>query len=115
MAWCHYVAVMLYWLRDGSPDREDTSQFIDRTLQVLNALVTGPLLPMAQDLVGFLVNRHLMPLLLDLGGLRRGAPWGAPGADASERGRAAASAAGGPRGTGTKGARRAPGSSRKRS
>jgi len=30
---------------------------------------------MAQDLVGFLVNRHLMPLLMEFGGMKPGAAW----------------------------------------
>lgn len=75
MVWCHYVAVMLYWQRDGSDRHDDTTQFIDRTLKLFAAVVGGPLLPMAQDLVGFLVNRHLMPLLMELGGMKPGATW----------------------------------------
>ena len=75
MVWCHYVAVMLYWQRDGSDRHDDTTQFIDRTLKLFAAVVGGPLLPMAQDLVGFLVNRHLMPLLMEFGGMKPGAPW----------------------------------------
>jgi AcrR family transcriptional regulator len=75
MVWCHYVAVMLYWQRDGSDRHEDTTQFIDRTLKLFAAVVGGPLLPMAQDLVGFLVNRHLMPLLMAFGGMKPGAAW----------------------------------------
>jgi AcrR family transcriptional regulator len=75
MIWCHYVTVMLYWQRDGSERHDDTTQFIDRTLNLFAAVVGGPLLPMAQDLVGFLVNRHLMPLLMELGGMKPGAAW----------------------------------------
>jgi AcrR family transcriptional regulator len=75
MIWCHYVTVMLYWQRDRSDRHDDTTQFIDRTLNLFAAVVGGPLLPMAQDLVGFLVNRHLMPLLMELGGMKPGAPW----------------------------------------
>lgn len=75
MVWCHYVAVMLYWQRDGSERHDDTTQFIDRTLKLFAAVVGGPLLPMAQDLVGFLVNRHLMPLLMEFGGIQPGPPW----------------------------------------
>ena len=91
MIWCHYMAVMLYWLRDGSDRREDTTQFIDRTLNLFGAVVTGPLLPLAQDLVGFLVNRHLMPLLLNLGGAKPGGAWGFPGAGRDASGSADAS------------------------
>jgi TetR/AcrR family fatty acid metabolism transcriptional regulator len=75
MVWCHYVAVMLYWQRDGSDRHDDTTQFIDRTLGLFAAVVGSPLLPMAQDLVGFLVNRHLMPLLMQFGGMKPGAGW----------------------------------------
>lgn len=112
MIWCHYVAVMLYWLRDGSQHHDDTTQFIDRTLNLFAAVVGGPLLPMAQELVGFLVNRHLMPLLMQFGGMKPGAEWaanpfgdagmaagtaGAAGADAN-RAKPAPSAAGPKRG-----------------
>ncbi|MBW8887072.1 MAG: TetR/AcrR family transcriptional regulator [Fibrobacteres bacterium] len=86
MVWCHYVAVMLYWQRDASDRHDDTTQFIDRTLKVFSAVVGGPLLPMAQDLVGFLINRHLMPLLMELGGVKPGATWSSqpfPGPDAA--------------------------------
>jgi TetR/AcrR family fatty acid metabolism transcriptional regulator len=75
MVWCHYVAVMLYWQRDASERHDDTTQFIDRTLKLFAAVIGGPLLPMAQDLVGFLVNRHLMPLLMEFGGMKPGATW----------------------------------------
>jgi AcrR family transcriptional regulator len=92
MAWCHYVAVMLYWQRDGSERHDDTTQFIDRTLKLFSAVVGGPLLPMAQDLVGFLVNRHLMPLLMEFGGMKPGVTWmegpfAGPGAAEGKTGR----------------------------
>jgi AcrR family transcriptional regulator len=88
--WGHYVGVMLYWLKDKSEHHEDTSQFIDRTLNLFAALVGGPLLRQAEELVGFLVNRHVMPLLLNLGAMghrRSGFPCDpasdpAPGANA---------------------------------
>jgi AcrR family transcriptional regulator len=67
MLWCHYMGVMMYWLKDDSENHEDTTQFIDRTVNLFTALVGGPLLKQAEELVGFLVNRHLMPLLMDLG------------------------------------------------
>jgi AcrR family transcriptional regulator len=72
MLWCHYIGVMMYWLKDGSEHHEDTSQFIDRTLNLFAAVVGGPLLRQAEELVGFLVNRHLMPLLMNLGGMGKG-------------------------------------------
>ncbi|MDQ3001904.1 MAG: TetR/AcrR family transcriptional regulator [Fibrobacterota bacterium] len=67
MFWCHYIGVMMYWLKDDSENHEDTTQFIDRTLNFLTAVVAGPLLKQAEELVGFLVNRHLMPLMMNLG------------------------------------------------
>jgi AcrR family transcriptional regulator len=67
IAWCHYMAVMTYWQRDKSKHHEDTSQFIDRTLQLFNALVSGQVLQQAQELVGFLINRHVLPLMVGLG------------------------------------------------
>lgn len=67
MFWCHYIGVMMYWLKDDSENHEDTTQFIDRTLNFLTAVVAGPLLKQAEELVGFLVNRHLMPLMMKMG------------------------------------------------
>jgi AcrR family transcriptional regulator len=67
MFWCHYIGVMMYWLKDESENHEDTTQFIDRTLNLLTAVVAGPLLKQAEELIGFLVNRHLMPLMMNLG------------------------------------------------
>jgi len=72
MLWCHYIGVMRYWLNDDSEHHEDTTQFIDRTLNLFAAVVGGPLLRQAEELVGFLINRHLMPMLLNLGGLGKG-------------------------------------------
>jgi AcrR family transcriptional regulator len=67
MLWCHYMGVMMYWLKDESENHEDTTQFLDRTVNLFSAVVGGPLLKQAEELVGFLVNRHLMPLLMNLG------------------------------------------------
>jgi AcrR family transcriptional regulator len=67
MLWCHYMGVMMYWLKDASENHEDTTQFLDRTVNLFAAVVGGPLLKQAEELVGFLVNRHLMPLLMNLG------------------------------------------------
>jgi TetR/AcrR family transcriptional regulator, regulator of autoinduction and epiphytic fitness len=98
LIWCHYVAVMLYWQGDASERHEDTTQFIDRTVNLFAAVVGGPLLPMAQELVGFLVNRHLMPLLMRFGGMQPGAAWSAPPfADAPDAGPKAGTAAPGRR------------------
>jgi AcrR family transcriptional regulator len=87
--WCHYMTVMMYWLKDDSENHEDTTQFIDRTANLFAALVGSALLKQAEELVGFLVNRHLMPLLLNLGGLGKskagfgtGGLWGMFGAAA---------------------------------
>jgi len=77
--WCHYIAVMMYWLKDDSERHEDTSQFIDRTLNLFSAVVGGPLLKHAEELAGFLINRHLMPMLLNLGGLGKGFSAFSPG------------------------------------
>ena len=87
MLWCHYMGVMMYWLKDESENHEDSSQFIDRTVNLFTAVVGGPLLKHAEELVGFLVNRHLMPLLMNLGTLGKSGPgfgaWGAGSGTAS--------------------------------
>lgn len=81
MLWCHYMGVMMYWLKDESENHEDTTQFIDRTLNLFAAVVGGPLLKQAEELVGFLINRHLMPLFMNLGipGMGKPAGIGMPG------------------------------------
>lgn len=80
MLWCHYMGVMMYWLKDDSENHEDSTQFIDRTVNLFTAVVGGPLLKQAEELVGFLVNRHLMPLLMNLGTMGKSGPgfgaWG---------------------------------------
>jgi AcrR family transcriptional regulator len=116
MLWCHYVGVMMYWLKDDSENHEDTSQFIDRTVNLFSAVVGGPLLKQAEELVGFLVNRHLMPLLMNLGsmgGSKAGygpkeSPFRKGAADAPKgpkpKGRSGTGAAGAPKGRQSKNA-----------
>jgi len=61
--WDYYIMVVAYWLKDDSEMFENTTEFIDHSLGVIEALLHSNLLNKANDLGVFLIKRHLLGAL----------------------------------------------------
>ena len=61
--WDYYIMVVAYWLKDDSEMFENTTQFIDHSLGVVEALLQSSLLNKANDLGMFLFKTHLLGAL----------------------------------------------------
>jgi len=61
--WDYYIMVVAYWLKDDSEMFENTTQFIDHSLGVIEALLQSNLLNKAHDLGLFLFKTHLLSAL----------------------------------------------------
>jgi hypothetical protein len=40
--WIYYLGVLLYWLHDRSPDKQQTLAFLDRSLKIGMAMLRQP-------------------------------------------------------------------------
>jgi hypothetical protein len=58
--WDYYIMVVAYWVKDNSEMFEDTTQFIDHSLGVIEALLKSDILSKATDLGLFLFKRHFL-------------------------------------------------------
>ena len=61
--WDYYIMVVAYWLKDDSEMFENTTQFIDHSLGVIEALLKSNILNKAHDLGVFLFKTHLLSSL----------------------------------------------------
>lgn len=61
--WDYYIMVVAYWLKDDSEMFENTTQFIDHSLGVVEALLQSQILNRANDLGMFLFKTHLLGAL----------------------------------------------------
>jgi len=61
--WDYYIMVVAYWVKDDSEMFENTTQFIDHSLGVIEALLESNLLNKANDLGMFLFKTHLLSAL----------------------------------------------------
>ncbi len=61
--WDYYIAVIAYWVKDESEYYENTTQFIDHSMGVLEAILQSNVLNRASDLGTFLVKTHLLSAL----------------------------------------------------
>ncbi len=61
--WDYYIMVVAYWIKDDSENFENTTQFIDHSLGVVEALLQSNLLNKANDLGMFLFKTHLLGAL----------------------------------------------------
>ena len=61
--WDYYIMVVAYWVKDDSEMFENTTQFIDHSLGVIEALLQSNLLNKANDLGMFLFKTHLLSAL----------------------------------------------------
>ncbi len=61
--WDYYIAVVAYWIEDESESFENTTQFIDHSMGVIEALLYSSVLNRASDLGMFLLKTHLLSAL----------------------------------------------------
>lgn len=61
--WDYYIMVVAYWVKDKSEMFENTTQFIDHSLGVIEALLQSTIMNKAHDLGMFLFKTHLLSSL----------------------------------------------------
>jgi len=61
--WDYYIMVVAYWVKDDSESFENTTQFIDHSLGVIEALLQSTIMNKAHDLGMFLFKTHLLSSL----------------------------------------------------
>ncbi len=61
--WDYYIMVVAYWVKDESEMFENTTQFIDHSLGVIEALLQSTIMNKAHDLGMFLFKTHLLSSL----------------------------------------------------
>jgi len=61
--WDYYIMVVAYWVKDESEMFENTTQFIDHSLGVIEALLQSSIMNKAHDLGLFLFKTHLLSSL----------------------------------------------------
>ncbi len=61
--WDYYIMVVAYWIKDNSEFFENTTQFIDHSLGVIEALLQSNILNKTHDLGLFLFKTHLLSSL----------------------------------------------------
>ncbi|MCH9739793.1 MAG: TetR/AcrR family transcriptional regulator [Epsilonproteobacteria bacterium] len=61
--WDYYIMVVAYWIKDDSEMFENSTQFIDHSMGVIEALLQSSILNRANDLGMFLFKTHLLSSL----------------------------------------------------
>ncbi|NOZ91493.1 MAG: TetR/AcrR family transcriptional regulator [Epsilonproteobacteria bacterium] len=61
--WDYFVMVVAYWLKDDSKGFENTTEFIDHSMGVIEALLESKILNRASDLGMFMFKKHLLSTL----------------------------------------------------
>jgi AcrR family transcriptional regulator len=61
--WDYYIAVVAYWIKDDSEMFENTTQFIDHSMGVIEALLHSNVLNRLADFGTFMVRTHLLSTL----------------------------------------------------
>jgi AcrR family transcriptional regulator len=61
--WDYFVTVVAYWIKDDSDMFENTTQYIDHSMGVIEALLSSKVLSRASDLGMFLFKKHLLSSL----------------------------------------------------
>ena len=61
--WDYYITVVAYWVKDDSEMFENTTQYIDHSMGVIEALLQSQVLNKASDLGMFLFKTHLLSSL----------------------------------------------------
>lgn len=62
--WDYFVVVVAYWIRDDSSRFENSTEFVDRSMGLVEALLTSDVLGRAADFGLFLFKTHLMGSLM---------------------------------------------------
>ncbi len=58
--WDYFVIVVAYWVKDDTPAFENTTQFIDHSMGIIEAILKSNLLNKASDLGMFLFKNHFL-------------------------------------------------------
>ena len=58
--WDYFIAVVAYWLKDDSDGFENTTEFIDHSLGVIETVIKSNLLPKVSDLGMFMFKTHIL-------------------------------------------------------
>ena len=58
--WDYFITVVAYWVKDDSESFENTTQYIDHSMGVIEALLQSQILNRASDLGMFLFKTHLL-------------------------------------------------------
>ncbi len=61
--WDFYISVVAYWIKDGSEMFENTTEFVDHSMGVIEALLHSNILNKANDLGMFLFKTHVLSAL----------------------------------------------------
>jgi len=61
--WDYYITVVAYWVKDDSEMFDNTTQYIDHSMGVIEALLQSQILNKASDLGMFLFKTHLLSSL----------------------------------------------------
>nr|MCH9814654.1 TetR/AcrR family transcriptional regulator [Campylobacterota bacterium] len=61
--WDYYIMVVAYWVKDDSEMFENTTQLVDHSMGVIEALIRSNILNKASDLGMFLFKTHLLSSL----------------------------------------------------
>ncbi|MCU7904478.1 MAG: TetR/AcrR family transcriptional regulator [Candidatus Thiodiazotropha sp. (ex Epidulcina cf. delphinae)] len=71
--WDYFIGILAYWLKDDSADHADTTQLIDRSVEIIAMVLHTGMIGKTLDLLSFLfrsrIYRHLEILE------ERGSPW----------------------------------------
>jgi len=61
--WDYNIAVVAYWIKDDSEMFENTTQFIDNSMGVIEALLQSNILQKTSDLGMFMFKTHMLSSL----------------------------------------------------
>jgi AcrR family transcriptional regulator len=61
--WDYYISIVAYWLKDESEGFENTTEFIDHSMAVIESLLASNILSKVSDLGMFLFKTHVLSSL----------------------------------------------------
>jgi AcrR family transcriptional regulator len=65
LLWEYAIGITYYWLEDTSPKYVHTTQVLDKTLAVLDAMLSSQVLGRLVDLMQFLIREHVLARIPD--------------------------------------------------
>ena len=63
LLWDYYIMVVSYWLKDDSENFENTTEFIDHSLALIESILHSDIISKASTLGSFLFKRHILSSL----------------------------------------------------